>query len=586
MSSEVLNRLEDEGLIAICIRGADWPRGLLSDAPVPDKWMGLIERPAGRRAFAPAGEAPRLARDDRLLLVRNRPIAVAIGVDSCRAACGHEVRAQAELLVRWPAREDDLAALHRTLMQDDALMVDQLARAVSDGGALSALREFIRVREASELVGRDWREEFAAALEQDPSVRRFLFETGLVIERVTRMDLASETLARQHALAREQQRRVEQIQAREALEQAALAATRRRLDDLAGVLEKLKSLSAADPHLRWHDLLPALSPAERGRLLENLWRLTPDRHTTEAIVVVAGNQVIWIDPAAPERFVRRTGPPEDLGGLRCVDFCPQRRWLLVGAARGVWALDADSGEVRARFEAPVDLSPRTGFNSVLALADRLVATHSSLGCWSFPLESAAEPTAILTPQNGTPRSIRSATALSDGRVVFAADDCLHLWDPGSGELGTLGSADDVIHAVSVLEGGIWVGTRSGRLMQLDLRQPEDWWLAYRLRDPIESLVARRWNDLVELVVPAGRDGVLAVYPEENISARLLDTRIPVRRAWAGDDLLVGLSDARDRLIVMSSLAPDRRGREAPLARLTGHSVQDACLVTARAEPPA
>lgn len=587
MTRNVLDRLNDESLVALCVRGADWPRGLLSDTPVPDKWMGLAEHPDGRRRFVPAGETPRLSAADRLTLVRNRPIAVALHEPDCPAAGGHDIRATGEILVRWGAREDDLAALRRTLLHDDALTLARLAAALLDDGLRAALYAFIRTGDATALVGHDVRDEALRFLLQDESVRRFAFETGLSIERIAKLDFHSEGLAHERAAQRDAQRRVERIQAREMVEQAALAATRRRLGDLAGVMEKLKAASAADSNLRWHDLLPALSPAERGRLLENLWRLTPDRRKTAAIVAVAGDKLLWIAPGAPDRIERQVSLPDDLGGLRCAIHCRQRDWLMVGAARGVWALHAQSGEIAARFEVPGVEPPRTGFNAVAVVADRLFATHSALGCWSWPLSAPTDGRAILEPQAGVPRSIRCATtaeevcvAVASARptLLLAADDCLHTYDPAADELTAIGTADDVIHSVAVLENQAFVGTAGGRLMQLDLRRPDDWWQAYRVRGAIESISPRRWTDLVELVIPAGPEGVLGLYVEENVTVRLLDAPLSIRRAWAADDCVVGLADSRDRLIVMDTNSPDRRGREAPIARLTGHSIQDACLV--------
>jgi hypothetical protein len=68
-------------------------------------------------------------------------------------------------------------------------------------------------------------------------------------------------------------------------------------------------------------------------------------------------------------------------------------------------------------------------------------------------------------------------------------------------------------------------------------------------------------------------------------ARLLTATTPIRRAWACDDTLVGLSENRDRLVVSNANLPERTGVDVPVARLLGRSIQDACIVTARAEEP-
>ena len=103
-------------------------------------------------------------------------------------------------------------------------------------------------------------------------------------------------------------------------------------------------------------------------------------------------------------------------------------------------------------------------------------------------------------------------------------------------------------------------------------------VVHRAQDAIESIHARRWNDLVELVIPADAQGVLGIYGDQGVATPLLECSTPIRRAWACDDVVVGLSDHRDSLIVMNANMPQRTGREVHVARMTGRSVQDACIV--------
>ena len=100
----------------------------------------------------------------------------------------------------------------------------------------------------------------------------------------------------------------------------------------------------------------------------------------------------------------------------------------------------------------------------------------------------------------------------------------------------------------------------------------------RVADRVESIHPRRWNDLVELVIPAGKHGVSGVFDELRATVTLFETPQPVRRAWACDDLIVALNAARDRLFVLSAAARDRRGADILVARETGHTIQDACIV--------
>ena len=52
----------------------------------------------------------------------------------------------------------------------------------------------------------------------------------------------------------------------------------------------------------------------------------------------------------------------------------------------------------------------------------------------------------------------------------------------------------------------------------------------------------------------------------------------VRRVWAADDLVVGLTELRDRLLLSRAAVPGPPV-EALIARATGEQVMDACLVT-------
>lgn len=581
MARDVLQRLRDEALAAIRLPGREWPRGLLTETPVPDAWMGLALKREGRRWFVAAGDFPRVAEDDELVLIRNRAFSVPLQMHDATASCGNQIHAEAEALIRWDAREADLAAFRQTFLSLNELSVQQLAERIAEGGGLTALRHFIRIRPAETLVSEDARPGFLEALRI--GLQRLAFEAGFIIERITKFAADSPTFARFKARERESSQRLEELKAREVIEKAAVEAAARRLDEMSGLLGKLQTTAQRDGGSQWSSLLPTLSPAERGRLLENLWRLTPNARVATAVVVVAGNECVWLDPAAPERVQRRVTLSDELGGLRSVWHCSVSGdvRLFVGAATGVWMLNGATGQVLSTFKVDATQRPRTGFNAMAVAGDQLFATHSQLGCWSWPLADPAAAVAILAPNGGVPKTIR-AIAAAENLIYFAADDCVHVYDPGSAALRVQSAADDVIHCLALAGRTLYVGTEHGRLLRQDLSRPDDWFAAFRTTGPLESVVVRRWGDLVELVVPAGPQGVDAVYEEQNVVVRLVESGQSIRKAWASDDLVVGLSERRDRLIVSRASQPDRRGVEALISRLMSASVQDVCILTAAA----
>jgi hypothetical protein len=583
MAPEPLKRLTDAQVVALRCKGDAWPRSLLAATPIPDTWMGLVVRADGRRRFVPAGEDPRVERDDTLVLVRNRAITVPLALDDAPPADDHAVQASVELLVRWPARDDDLAALHTSLLGESELTLDRLAEAVANAGAPAALRAFIREKSTRQLVDDDQRDALLERLRAE--LQEFLFSAGLLLERLGTVAFTSRTLAEQDALQRDATRRMKALEARGVVERAALAVTQRRLSDLSTILAKLKAAAASDGSVQWHQLLPTLTPGERGRLLENLWRLTPDREVAQAIVVLTSQASAWLDPARPDTIAHRFDLPPELGGLRSVTYDAGHGWLLIGAATGVWAVSAADRTIARCYTVRDAGKPTTGFNSAVIAGDRLVATHSQLGCWSWPLEKPDAAEALLRPDNGVPKTVRAATVTADGHVLFGADDEVHVLAPDGQRRHTLPIGRGSVHGIAVLDRTVYVTTSDGLVVEDCWDTPNVWQVLHRRAEPIESVHARRWDDLVELVIPARADGVLGIYGDEGLVARLLTATTPIRRAWACDDTLVGLSENRDRLVVSNANLPERTGVDVPVARLLGRSIQDACIVTARAEEP-
>lgn len=578
MSEDALKKLNDPQIIGLRCKGSAWRRALLSETPIPDAWMGLVVRPDGRRRFVPAGEDPRPEADDILVLVRNRAITLPLHIKQAPTASEHAVDGVVEVLLRVAPRDDELAAFHRGLLTESDLTLRRLADAVEQSGGSLAVRGFAGGQPAEKLVREDLRAGLLAHLQAE--LRRFLFVNGLVLERLGKVEFSSRSLNEQEALDREAARRVKELEARDLVERAALAATRRRLADLSEIFAKLRGAAEAGGLVQWHELLGALSPTERGRLLETLWRVTPDRHRTTAIVAVAGRECLWLAPSG--QGLSRCTLPADLGGLRSARFCEAHNKVLIGAATGVWVLNPRDGAVVQRFSVPFTAAPQTGFNSAAIVGERLIATHSQLGCWSWSASGSGQPRCLLEPRSGRPSAIRSAAATSDGRVVFAADDRVLAWDGSESPPHELTAVDEVIQVLDVLENELFLGTKGGRLLRLKLSQPEDCWVLYRAAGALETVRARRWDDLVEVVIPGGSQGVLAVYERENVISQLVESAVPVRRAWASDDLVVALSELRDRLVILRAESSGRTGQEMPLARTLGGSIQDVCLVTQEA----
>jgi hypothetical protein len=287
---------------------------------------------------------------------------------------------------------------------------------------------------------------------------------------------------------------------------------------------------------------------------------------------------VWLDPQQPEAIRSRRQLPEDLGGLRSVRFDAAQNWLLIGAASGVWVVRESDGEIVMRCDTPGAGRPKTGFNAACVSGQHVFATHSQLGFWRWALDGRASPLPLLQTRDGTPKAVRATTPLPDGRVIFSIDQRVQVYTPGSETTDVLAVADGVIHCLAAHGRMLFIGTDRGTLLRMNLDQPDDIWSPYRRSGPLESVHVRSWNDLVELVVPGADAGILGVYEQENVVVRLGSARFPIRQVDATDDVVVGLSDRRDELLVLHGHASAGE-REVPLARMIGGSIQDVALVT-------
>lgn len=576
MASDFANKFNDAGIVAFALAGDEWPRSAFSPTLIPDAWFALLSKSDGRRWIVPSGEDPRPERGDTLTLMRNRAIVVPVDVADGVSKDQRAITCRSELLVRWPMREDAVDAFRRGPLAENPLRLARLAELVCGHGAQRGLSRFIAMNEAETLISADRCEALAELIRGD--IRQFLFENGLTIERVASLTCDCPSLRKERQRRQATSARIDEIKSRELVEQAALEAARRRVGELSGLFDKLRAAAGPDGR-QWRELLPALAPNERIHLLENLWRITPDRSTARYVIVVAGHECVWLDPRQLRPIEHRVTLPRDLGKARSVTFDAKQNALLIGAADGICAVSAVDGEIQRRFRVPDETTVQTGFNAATIFNGRVFASHSQRGVWSWSLDGG-DGRAEFSPVDGLPRRIRCVTH-DDAGVFFAADDKVMMLTPGENVRVIAETGRGEIRSLTIAGNHAYFGTDDGMLLRdrLDGTQGVCECI-YRVAAPIESISARRWTDMTELVIPAGPAGVVGLFVEEGAVGRLLDApRQTIRRAWACDDLVVAMRDLRDRLILLHADDVVRAGKSVSMIDLLGRDIEDACIVT-------
>jgi hypothetical protein len=607
--ANLLDHLNDASVLAVQGFGRDWPRPLFSQSFIPDTWQAILESPEGWRKFYAAGADPRPTDDARLTLVRARPIVIPFEVRDLASADDHDIHAAGEVLVRWPTRDDDLAALSARLRRGETHATAGAnkgappPRAATPGASplpvlrsselaahlapalRTALRSFARRFTAETLLQSDCRNDVAAALRE--AMPELALEWGLVLERVNKLELRSRAYAARIAHDRDAADRRARLQTRQMLDAAALAATQQRI---AGVQELLARLQAGTDGKSWRELLPALDPAERTRILRNLWRIAPAGAPARSLAAVGGRLAIWMDLANPDRVVRRIEVPATLGALRSIwiDDTDGRAYL--GATTGVWEVAPD-GRLTAYPAAP-PMQPGHRFNAVRAAGGRIIATHPQLGVWAWSRSAPEAGVALFEPSNGRPRSIRALTFAGE-RLICALDDQLVEIAPGeatgSAGVSPLGpAAGSTIHALAAADREVFASCGDGAIRRLALDAPgAGWGVIEQLEQPPAGLALRTFGDLTELLIPTARRGVLAIYPHDDVRstalpapAGLAGNPAALNRAAAGPDALAALSPDLGRVYILTHAQADESPREVLLARLIGAAIEDVCLSTA------
>ncbi|QOJ14545.1 MAG: hypothetical protein HRU75_07785 [Planctomycetia bacterium] len=552
MPRDVISRTADPTIAAFRVAGREWPRGLLAPVLVPDAWLALVDTRDGRRRLVVAGDDPRPAADDSVTLVRSRPLATPVEVGFRPDADGVGIAAVIELLLRVVPREHELAAFARLVPDGGALSLARVAELTAHSGAVHAITDVIGSSRAAELLSSDVRSKLHGRMSD--ALCAFLFDAGLELVGVTRAQFraSSDPLF------------------------AAQARTTRPISIPAAAREAAQPPSFDNrSHSSGFGTDRAATLGERDG---GSFRLPG---SISGVLVLDSRRITRFD--ASGRTLRDSGiePPPDLGPLRSIsviegDSAHAPAMLAVGARRGVWLLNAADGRALARCEAASANAPATGFNRCVRFADHLVATHSQLGVWAWPFQSAGSGGRCVLPAEGRP--VRAPTPVSSQRLLIACGRVLRELSADYRESAQFDPAPADLHDVAVVDGGVYVATDDGRVLydRLD-RQQGVWEQLFLSSSALESIDVQRRDGRLEVVIPDRRHGIVGLYPESRESRVLLRGSTPIRRVIAQGDALIAISELRER-VLLGNLATGGDLVELRGAEYSAGSVQDVALV--------
>lgn len=570
----------DEQAVARLVHAADVFGFLTRSLRVPPGCAALVWPESGPPTVAAAGCDVSSDGAARLLLARTTPVSLEYELAGLRSSDGYDVFARVRLAVQIVPDRAELTSFAQAVLRSGRAVTRDALRQHCYEAVSAAAARFVEKRTATELVNAASWPQFDEVLAE--AFKPVGFACGLTLGRDPWIEIHSpafdEARREQRSDALREKRREEEKRLR------AMAARARdeHLNELAASLDKLRELSEKNTGISQIDLIRSFSPDQRGGLYHALVARPQTAGRTESIAVVAGEEVLWFDPRGPAQPSRRSSLSSEVGPLRSVRVAPASNGstvLLIGARRGVHLLETEQDPRRTyAFDAPRDL--RGGVNASAIVQQHLFASHSEVGLVRWPLRTASQFEFVRGDLFEGARTVRDVQA-DDGGAVWVASDqrVMRLGPASSGKTEeTILNAPAVVTMLLLAERYVYAGCETGQVVRwplndLGVRQ------TVRAADgaPVESLAWLEGGGVPRMLVGLKRPYLELLVLGDSYSARYAADQ-PIRWGLAGPDVIVGVNDRRDQLLIWRIDAPETPESVVSVARLCGHSIQDAALV--------
>jgi hypothetical protein len=549
---------------------------------VPTSWVALAWGKAGRPWVAPSGSAIEASDVRDILLVRTTSFLLEYSFTGLASRDGYEFSASARLPVQTVANEADLSAFERTLLGSSERVEATRLRQHCEEAVQTAVAEFASERSAETLSSAASWDAFDAVL-----VERFKpvgFASGLALGTELRVTFESPAYVESRQAEQTSMLRRQRQEADERLRAVAAAARTKHLAELGTLLEQVKGIADKSGGLNVADLMKTFDAQQRGALYEGLVTLSQLMRRTEAILVLAGTEILWLDPADPHVPLRRQDLAGDAGPLRSIRLAgdDDEQRLLVGARRGVHVLDTETGE-RKTYILPAEYQPRGGVNSTVIAGEYLYGTHSEIGLVRWPLEQPEESGLYLDEVTRGAKSIRDVQADETGRLWFSVNNLVVGCHPERDSAPTVMSAPAEVSKMVLADGFVHAGLTNGGIVRWSTANPGMMeTLRGEGRDAVRSIAWLRGGGIPRLLIADGEAHLdLQVLGDAYHGEYRCERRL--RWGFAADDYIVGVDSTRDRLFLWRIDAPAQPVATVSAGRICGRSIHDVAMLPEQTE---
>ncbi|MBI5764427.1 MAG: hypothetical protein HZA51_12970 [Planctomycetes bacterium] len=568
----------DESLVARLVPAADLFSLLTRQFVVPPSCVALVWGDASHPAFVRGGQSIDSGGVREVLFVKSMPIPVRFGDMVVASRDGFEFKAALNLSVQIVPERTELELFRKSFIGSRNSVDATALGSHVETAVRQALAIFANQNDAASLASTATQQSFNAVLAEH--FQPIGFSTGLTLAGDIRATFQSPAFA---DFQRDQQaatRRAERVTEESKLRTIAAEARKQHLDDLAAILDRAQQTAKSSGGAGVIDLIRTFDVSRRGELYRGLMSLGANQCRTEAILVVAGQELLWFSPNGGEKPTRRDSLPSTLGPLRSIRIGQrgEQGVLLVGARNGVFVLDpkVSAEPTSYSFTAPGTL--RGGVNAACILGDSLYASHSEAGLIRWRLAEPTTSQLVLSESTRGAKAVRDVQPSGDGRLWFTVDSRVLGWRPDTEEAPIVLYANATIHSLFVEGRDVYAGLDSGAIVHWDLRDTET---ANVLQSPGGDAV----HSLVGLA-GGGAPRLLSADKRTHLTLRVLGEsyhaeyrwKKPLRWAAGADDVIVAVDDLRDSLVLWRPDVPEEPTATIPVARAHGHAIQDIALL--------
>ncbi len=547
---------------------------------LPPSWAALLTRETGDLVLVGPGGQIEATDIDSLMFVRVTPLDVSV-IEEVTSKDGFQCRASVSIKVGVIPERSELESFQKTLLGSHRVIkVDNIVRHVQMAMKQSLI-DVAAGQEAAALVeGRST----ALVLQgiQD-ALKQPCFLAGLQLMGEPQVKWESQShrqlqQVRQHGALVQAQQEINRK-----LGEARRDAQEARIEQLAETLSRIHHIAAKSPDTALPELLRAFSQQQRGDIYEAVFATQTHEARTRWIAVAAGQEILFFDPHATDTAPRRVSIAGEAGAVRSIQVMDNNSGvsLLLGAATGVYRLPVDAIEPDATWLVPEAPAVRGGFNAVVGTDDRIIASHSELGIWSWSRQDAADAVELFSSLTSQAKAVRSVVRMAS-MMYCAVDAQIVSWsnrsvDGKPGEIFT--GSTSTITAICPSGRGLYAGNAEGDILHWPVGVTDKPQTIHRgMQRPAESLWLTSAHSVDRLVFTDTSLAVYALVVGDSFVCRYEAGGQTLRRVDVAGDVIVATTELRDRLICWSPSDPSRPKATIAVGALCSRSIQDVCLV--------